>query len=92
MSRRERLLWFVLPGLLLVGAGLLMVQFVEAHQPGPGGEPKGVFNLPGGHLPTRAYHLDSAIGWGLIGVGALLVFAGVIWHAVTAQNTAARQI
>jgi hypothetical protein len=48
-------------------------------------------NLPGGHLPKGAYHLDSGIGWGLIGVGALLVLTGLVWHAVTARNTAARQ-
>jgi hypothetical protein len=91
MSRRERLLWFVLPGLLLVGAGVLVVRFVQAHRPGPDGEPEGVLNLPGGHLPKGAYHLDSGIGWGLIGVGALLVLTGLVWHAVTARNTAARQ-
>jgi hypothetical protein len=91
LTRQQRLLWFVLPGLLLVGVGVLVVRFVEAHPPGERGVPgfsdeQGLFGPEGGHIPRSAYHLDLAIGLGLIGAGAVLVLTGLVWHAVSAKN------
>lgn len=88
MFRRERLLWFVLPGLLLAGGGLLLLRIVEAHQPASQRERslESIFGPAPGHLPPGAYHLDTAIGWGLVGVGAMLVLTGAVWHAVSARS------
>jgi hypothetical protein len=88
MSRRERLLWFVLPGLLLAGGGVLLLRIVEAHQPANQRERsvESIFGPVPGHLPPGAYHLDTAIGWTLVGVGAVLVSTGAAWHALSTRS------
>ncbi len=60
LTRRERLLWFVLPGLLVWGAGGLFQRYVKDRPPAP--EPPAV----PGHLPAAAYHVDLALSWGLV--------------------------
>jgi hypothetical protein len=84
LTRRERLIWFVLPGILMVAAGVLLVRLVETHKS------KGFFpgNFEPQPLPSGAYHLDLGIGWGLVGIGALMMLTGAVWHALSAKNRA----
>jgi hypothetical protein len=100
LTKRERILWFVLSGLLLAVGGVLLLRAVEAHKPASPSQrayestfgtlergTPGASHIFPEHLPPGAYHLDSAIAWGLVGVGALLVFTGLVWHAVSAKST-----
>lgn len=88
LTRRERLLWFVVSGLIMVGVGLLVLRFVSGHKiaPSPGRyEPIGIQGEPL-KIPAGAAHRDTAIGWGLVAIGVALVLAGVIWHAASAKH------
>ena len=75
-TRRERLLWFVVPGLIMVGVGVLVLRFVSAHKVAPPssryGPPLAIEGEPV-KIPAGAAHRDTAIGWVLVAIGVAMV-------------------